>query len=86
MYPELLEMTYYNGYPDLAYAQQRDRSKQHICTINGFTLIVIPFWWDQQTRSLMQTIQNARPDLMMPSGGDAIPTEMPLYLQRDTGM
>jgi len=39
--------------------------KKQLCKSNGYTLIIIPYWWDKQTESLQQTIRNVRPDLLM---------------------
>jgi len=45
--------------------QKRDREKKKICEEKGITLIEIPFWWDRKKDSLIATIQNYRPDLVL---------------------
>jgi len=42
----------------------RDSEKREMCEKFGLTLIEIPFWWNQTTRSLMQTVHKHRPDLI----------------------
>jgi allophanate hydrolase subunit 1 len=43
---------------------KRDEEKQQQCKENGITLIIIPYWWDNKSNSLLATIQHYRPDLI----------------------
>ncbi len=47
----------------LEVVQQRDKAKQMICDAEGYTLVVIPYWWDKKLDSIVQTIHLARPDI-----------------------
>lgn len=43
--------------------QIRDREKQELCRQQGITLVVVPYWWDQQAGSLAATLHKAVPSL-----------------------
>jgi hypothetical protein len=71
------EQHYYNIYPSgkLETQKEKDLEKRKSCQINGITLIEIPYWWDYQKSSLITTMYAYRPDLLLPSSGDPIPSE-----------
>ncbi len=67
-------------FEDLHLVQQRDQQKRALCDKYGITLIVVPFWWDNTTESVAQTIHLARPDIPLRRSllrGDAIPLKGP---------
>ncbi len=67
----------------MTHNQQRDTQKQKVCFSDGITLIIIPYWWDQQVESVTRTIHRLRPDISLPAAfltGDPIPTEEPQTL------
>jgi len=43
--------------------KQRDIHKEQVSTVNGITLIAIPYWWDKSKESLITTILQIRPDV-----------------------
>ncbi len=47
--------------------KQNDVEKKKLCLERGITLIEVPYWWDQQTKSLVATIRDQRPDIKFPS-------------------
>ena len=51
----------------------RDSTKRLLCEANGWTLIEIPYWWDGQTGSLLNTIRLVRPDAVPQALGDGMP-------------
>ena len=56
--------------------QQKDTEKREICSSNGITLIEVPYWWDQETSSLIATInKHQRGLLIVPEGANPIPEE-----------
>jgi len=64
---------------DVEMIKKRDLHKEIMCTENGYTLIVIPFWWDKTIESVAQTIHLARPDIIIPDSylqGVPIPNKM----------
>ncbi len=54
-------------YSELQLARQRDNFKKQMCGTYGFTLIVVPYWWDGTVESIATTIHLKRPDIMIPS-------------------
>ncbi len=60
--------------------QERDKLKRWICSRDGITLVVIPYWWNKTPESIARTIHEARPDMLFPEEllkGDSIRTEAP---------
>jgi len=73
--PELSLAFEYNGkyhyqwipiFDELSSVQERDAFKRSVCQEAGITLIVIPYWWNNDIDSLVHTIRNRRPDLTLP--------------------
>ncbi len=57
--------------------QRQDQQKRSMCDAAGITLIVIPYWWNKKMETVAQTIQLARPDIVLPTHlltGSAIST------------
>ncbi len=74
------EFAYVFSHANLKETQHRDKIKRIICARVGITLVVIPYWWNRNIQSVAQTIQDARPDIPIPSSllnGDFIPKEAP---------
>ena len=46
------------AFPSLEMYKNRDKEKEILCQKYGITLIVIPYWWDNNVNSLQQTINN----------------------------
>lgn len=74
--------------------QIRDREKLELCKRQGITMVVVPYWWDQQAASLAATLHKAAPGLPIAeellcgvrSGQHSpIPTQDPEQRQRKTG-
>ena len=59
---------------------ERDLDKQIGCSNLGITLITIPYWWDGSKESLISTIRQYRPDLVISHSFnfEPIPLEVPL--------
>jgi len=58
------EQHYYdlrNGYNILEAQCMRDKEKAKLCSTMGIKLIVIPYWWDNQPKSLLATIYKEYP-------------------------
>jgi len=56
--------TWYANAP-LKEIQDKDRMKVEMMAKHGRTLIVVPCWWDKTTESLIATIREHRPDLLL---------------------
>eukprot|EP00026_Physarum_polycephalum_P003327 Phypoly_transcript_03337.p1 GENE.Phypoly_transcript_03337~~Phypoly_transcript_03337.p1 ORF type:complete len:777 (+),score=98.56 Phypoly_transcript_03337:66-2333(+) len=65
--------------------KRNDEIKIKIMKDRGETLIAIPFWWDGQLESLIETIRKRRPELVKQYkvGPHPIPTEPPAGLVTD---
>jgi len=57
--------------------RNRDEEKRIACTFSDITLIEVPFWWNFQMESLMETIHLKRPDLFPMNCGIPIPNKPP---------
>ena len=55
----------------------KDEEKRKLCTRNGITLIEVPYWWDSNQETLMATIHECRPDLILQVSGMTIPNDPP---------
>lgn len=55
--------SYYRGL--LPEQRKRDQEKQNECRARNITLIQVPYWWNDDVRSLAATIQHARPDIFL---------------------
>lgn len=53
------------GFPgqSLEHKQSRDSEKQRLCEQHGITLITIPYWWDRTEASVIDAIEQKRPEL-----------------------
>jgi len=67
-----------DGSKSLQQIRQRDLIKEQLSIANGITLFQIPYWWDKQPQSLLNTIQSSRLDLNLTNQiGTGIPKQVP---------
>ena len=100
VYFPLLSLAFeYNGiqhfhntvfFGDCKKQKARDRHKSAQCRKQKITLIIVPYWWNEQLSSLQATIYSARPDIVADPGsaGVIIQAEPPTALKepsRDEG-
>jgi hypothetical protein len=53
-----------------------DKNKREACSMQGITLIEVPYWWDLKLGSLAATIRQQRDDLIVDNvGKNPIPNE-----------
>ncbi len=52
----------------------QDEEKVEICRADNITLVIIPYWWDGKRESLIATIRDQRPDLLLSSTTSGAPT------------
>jgi len=91
-YPKLKLIFEYHGqqhyhdshFGELKNFQRRDEIKKKLCAKNGFTLINVPYWWDYQIESLLNSIHLERPDLVkqLVGKGHPIPVTQPQRQKR----
>jgi len=57
------EQHYYDctGFIAAEVQHRRDEEKAKLCSTMGINLIVIPYWWDNQPKSLIATIYKEYP-------------------------
>lgn len=55
---------------------ERDSLKIQECSMREISLIVIPFWWNGEEKSLSATLYQARPDVFPATNATPIPFEM----------
>ncbi len=66
MYLHQLEhVVHAKRYDTRARVQERDTLREFICKTDGFTLVVVPCWWDNSIESLANCIQRERPDVQL---------------------
>lgn len=48
---------------ELEQRKRKDEQKRRVCSLKGITLIEIPFWWQNSSSALVNTIRRLRPEI-----------------------
>lgn len=66
---------------------ERDKEKLELCSTEGISLVVVPFWWNGNKESLGASIAHVRPDLAQKydlGKGKRIPDQRPSFTYNST--